>query len=270
MIQSLWFSLLLLIPSISFATENISSFDEENISVLNDELRLLNNNTNAAASSVAALGGYFTGSILQTSHGGTSADLSACAKGSIPYFTSTGVMLCLAPSTSGYFLKTNGAGADPSYAAVSVVKFVNMANVTAHLASGSSTTSTTTTIDSSGDWTGKKFTIIGEICLKNDSSCTTNATRNFYSGSTSTFIGPFIYAQTNDVSGNTDAARSFISYDIFPTISATFGNGLSGTASCSINVVAGNIVLTSSRVASSDNVNIQNHCEVSGVIIREP
>ncbi|HKY74324.1 MAG TPA: site-specific integrase, partial [Patescibacteria group bacterium] len=54
---------------------------------------------------------------LSTSRGGTSADLSAATQGSVPYFSSTGVMSALAPGTSGYILQTNGASQNPTWVA---------------------------------------------------------------------------------------------------------------------------------------------------------
>ncbi|MBI5151099.1 MAG: LamG domain-containing protein, partial [Candidatus Pacebacteria bacterium] len=52
---------------------------------------------------------------LSSSRGGTNANLSAAAQGALPYFSATGIMSALAPSTAGYVLQTNGAGANPSW-----------------------------------------------------------------------------------------------------------------------------------------------------------
>lgn len=114
---NLWFKILLIIllPSFVYAQENIPAFDDNSVPVLNDQLRLLNNNTNAAANNISTLKSYFIDSLLGSIYGGTSSDLSACAQGSIPYFSSTGVMSCLSPSTSGYILSTQGASANPIF-----------------------------------------------------------------------------------------------------------------------------------------------------------
>ncbi|MEK7458020.1 MAG: hypothetical protein AAB612_00830, partial [Patescibacteria group bacterium] len=52
---------------------------------------------------------------LSSTRGGTGADLSASAQGAVPYFSATGVMSALAPSTAGYLFQTNGAAANPSW-----------------------------------------------------------------------------------------------------------------------------------------------------------
>jgi hypothetical protein len=46
--------------------------------------------------------------------------LTCTAQGSTLYWNSTGTPSCLAPGTSGQFLKTNGAGADPAWATFSL------------------------------------------------------------------------------------------------------------------------------------------------------
>ncbi|MGH9858194.1 MAG: beta strand repeat-containing protein, partial [Acidobacteriota bacterium] len=53
--------------------------------------------------------------ILPSVNGGTGANLSSATQGSIAYFSSTGVMSALAPTTAGYVLTTNGTGADPTW-----------------------------------------------------------------------------------------------------------------------------------------------------------
>ncbi len=52
---------------------------------------------------------------LSTTYGGTGQNWSAVARGSVPFFNNTGAMSTLAPSTAGYVLSTNGAGADPTW-----------------------------------------------------------------------------------------------------------------------------------------------------------
>lgn len=43
-------------------------------------------------------------------------DITTTGQGAIPYFSATGIVSMLTAGTSGYFLKTNGAGASPSWA----------------------------------------------------------------------------------------------------------------------------------------------------------
>ena len=107
---------IILLCSNAYAqTENISDFTPETLPVLNDSLRSLNGTLNRARDTLATIATYFTGGILKSSNGGTNANLSTCTQGSIPYFSATGTMTCLAPGTSGYFLKTQGASANPTY-----------------------------------------------------------------------------------------------------------------------------------------------------------
>jgi parallel beta-helix repeat protein len=63
--------------------------------------------------------GTWQGTAIATQYGGTGQDWSTTTWGSIPYFSATGTMTTLDPGTSGYFLKTLGAGADPQWAEVS-------------------------------------------------------------------------------------------------------------------------------------------------------
>lgn len=54
---------------------------------------------------------------LTVANGGTGADNSLIAQGYIPYMSATGVISWLAPGTSGYVLKTQGAAANPAWTA---------------------------------------------------------------------------------------------------------------------------------------------------------
>ena len=55
-------------------------------------------------------------SILGVANGGTGADLSSSnAQGSVPFFSSGGVLTSLAPGAAGYVLTTNDTGADPTW-----------------------------------------------------------------------------------------------------------------------------------------------------------
>ena len=55
---------------------------------------------------------------LSVANGGTGSDNSAVVQGVIPYFSATGVISGLATGTSGQFLKTQGASANPTWATV--------------------------------------------------------------------------------------------------------------------------------------------------------
>jgi hypothetical protein len=57
---------------------------------------------------------------LSVANGGTGSDLSGTLQGNILYFSATGVLSVLAPGTSGYFLKTQGASANPTWAQISI------------------------------------------------------------------------------------------------------------------------------------------------------
>lgn len=110
MINKILLILLFLCGNVFAAVENIDTFNDGTTPVVNENFRTLNDNVNKATTNVAALTAYFTNSILGTTYGGTSANLSACTKGSVPYFSSTGVMTCLAPATSGDTLQSGGVG----------------------------------------------------------------------------------------------------------------------------------------------------------------
>ncbi|NOQ67948.1 hypothetical protein GQ568_00735, partial [Patescibacteria group bacterium] len=62
--------------------------------------------------------GTWNGTVISTQYGGTGQDFSATAQGNIPYFSAAGTISTLSPGTSGYYLKTNGAGADPTWSQV--------------------------------------------------------------------------------------------------------------------------------------------------------
>ena len=60
-------------------------------------------------------GGSWLSTAIAVSRGGTGADFSAATQGSLWYFNAAGVLTTLAPGTSGKYLKTLGAGADPMW-----------------------------------------------------------------------------------------------------------------------------------------------------------
>ncbi len=59
--------------------------------------------------------GTWKATAIGTQYGGTGQNWSGVAWGSIPYFSNTGVMNTLGPSTAGYVLTTQGASADPTW-----------------------------------------------------------------------------------------------------------------------------------------------------------
>ena len=71
-------------------------------------------------------GSYYTNATnissgtLAVARGGTGQDFSASAQGSVLYFSAAGVLSNLGPGTSGQYLKTNGGGADPSFADITL------------------------------------------------------------------------------------------------------------------------------------------------------
>ena len=62
--------------------------------------------------------GAWAASVIDEAYGGTGSNFSSTAQGNTLYFSGTGTISALAPGTSGYFLKTQGASADPVWAAV--------------------------------------------------------------------------------------------------------------------------------------------------------
>lgn len=210
-----------------------------------------------------------TTGILSVSRGGTGQDLSTVAQNTIPYFSSTGTFGNIGIGTTGYYL---AAGSPPVWTVLPIdAKIIKISNATLSIASGSSTTSTSTTLSSSGDWAGKNFMFVGEMC-EDVTVCvgsTTNANQTFYSGSTSTFTGPFIYGETDG--GSHTTKRSFISYGTtYPSVNSGWGSGNAGSATCSITVSSGNLIFTASRSGDGASGNTAMNCEVSGVIIRQP
>lgn len=62
---------------------------------------------------------------ITVANGGTGADFSAAAQGSIFYFSAAGVLSALSPGTSGYFLKSQGAAANPVWDLAKFASYVN-------------------------------------------------------------------------------------------------------------------------------------------------
>lgn len=82
---------------------------------------------------------------ISVANGGTGADNSAVVQGVIPYFSATGVISGLATGISGQYLKTNGAGANPSWATFTTPALTLVSTTTPSAASSSGNISITNT-----------------------------------------------------------------------------------------------------------------------------
>lgn len=113
---------ILCLINISFADEIISDFSEESIPVLNEELRktLKDTDTGTSAGDILKLdsnakipavdGSQITDVDAATVNGQS---LPAVIQGDILYGSAANTLSALAAGTSGYVLKTQGAGANP-------------------------------------------------------------------------------------------------------------------------------------------------------------
>lgn len=101
---------LILGESVCFAqqdqTDIIVDSGKESIVVLNDQLRRTSRRLRELEGGVSLTTGV-TG-ILPVSKGGTGKDLSTATTGTIPYFSSTGVLGNIGIGTSGYVITSNG------------------------------------------------------------------------------------------------------------------------------------------------------------------
>lgn len=99
---------------------------------------------------ITSLGTVTTGgwaaNIIDTSYGGTGQNFGSVALGSIIYFSNTGVMTTLAPSTIGYPLLTQGAASAPIYSQLGTVGISNLAVTTAKIDSGAVTAAKATAL----------------------------------------------------------------------------------------------------------------------------
>lgn len=77
------------------------------------------NNAFIVSNSGIITAGSWNANSIATQYGGTGQNWSSVTQGSLPYFSSTGVMTTLDPSTAGYVLTTQGAGANPVWADIS-------------------------------------------------------------------------------------------------------------------------------------------------------
>lgn len=101
--------ILFMLCSNLHAQEALSSFDDKNISVLNDELRTINGAVRQINSGLPLTS---TTGILTTNRGGTGQDFSAVPQNSVPYFSATGAMGTVGIGTTGYVLT---AGNPPTW-----------------------------------------------------------------------------------------------------------------------------------------------------------
>lgn len=111
--------ILALLCTTVFAQETISKFDDNVLSVLNDELRDLRDRLyviDDVTLEKNSTNGYIQLKLAPVADGGTGQDFSSTAKGNIIYFSNTGIMSVLSPGTSGYFLQSQGNGNAPVYA----------------------------------------------------------------------------------------------------------------------------------------------------------
>jgi hypothetical protein len=105
---------------INIATDNTVA-DTLNIAsaldttVLNGAIRIAALTTNGPLYTSGGNGTLNSEAQLAVSRGGTGQDFSSTAQGSLPYFSATGTFSALAPSTAGYVLTTQGAGANPTW-----------------------------------------------------------------------------------------------------------------------------------------------------------
>jgi len=75
--------------------------------------------------------GVWNGTAVATQYGGTGQNFSGTAQGNTLYFSANGTMAALAPGTSGQFLKTQGAGANPTWDTVTVPAAANQTEMEA-------------------------------------------------------------------------------------------------------------------------------------------
>ena len=87
--------------------------------------------------------GAWQGTAIGTQYGGTGSDFSGTAQGNTLYFSGAGALSALAPGTSGQFLQTRGAGANPIWADITAAggwtdegTFVRLTTFTDNLALG--------------------------------------------------------------------------------------------------------------------------------------
>lgn len=132
------------VGSVSMSTINVAEAtagfffgDGSSITNLNaDELGLgtvpsgVLSGTYSGITGVGTLGsGVWHGSPIGSQYGGTGANLVTSSTGSLPYFSSVGVMSSLAPTTAGFVLQTNGASSAPSWTGAPQVLGTNVTGI---------------------------------------------------------------------------------------------------------------------------------------------
>src|ERR1039457_2166752 len=100
------------IPAQNAQVSPVAGLNQQNTSVVNNNLQILQTGINGVLNQLGTVQGYFTGGILGTANGGTGKNFSAVSANAIPYFSATGVMGNIGIGTTGYYL---AAGSPPYY-----------------------------------------------------------------------------------------------------------------------------------------------------------
>lgn len=96
----------------NITTANIAS----NAAIVDTQLAQITTASKVSGAALVTLGSIPTGAgTIPSKNGGTGADLSTAAQGTVPYFSATGVASALAVGTSGQILSTQGAAANPQW-----------------------------------------------------------------------------------------------------------------------------------------------------------
>lgn len=258
---------LLLTVRLPAQVSPVSNLNQQNTSVMNNNLNFLQNGLYAIS---GILSQYFTNGILNPASGGTGSNLSQEASGDTLLITQNGVVGVVTPGTAGYYYKSNGPNMAPSYSAISQSKviFINRADIETSVAA---TSTVSTTIDASGDWNGKQFIFVGET---SGNGATQNAlgtgtcTGLTDTGATS-FTGSFGGANTTG-SGVCNVLTS-TSWGVFSGL--TWGQYTAtpnGSGNCSISISGGNLIETAVQVHDTSYTNQKTSCEITGMIVRVP
>jgi|GEM_PF-6367888 len=241
------------------------SYDNKRtISAFNDEVRKTSRRLRELENGIPLSTG--TTGILEVSRGGTGKDLSTATTGTIPYFSSTGVIGNVGIGTSGYILTSNGS--IPYYnAPPSVPKFIYANRVQAETGTGSPSQTVDTAISSTGDWTANsKVFIYGNYGGSFDSS-----SGSCLSGTQTSYGSNFTeaYSITADTSNCVYDVITY--YGVVPVNDmVNYTAAPNGSGSCTFAVASGNLVLRAIKVFDSGHPSQITSCEFSGIIIREP